>query len=170
MEHDLVRAFLEQRGPIFGFIHALTRDLDAAEDAFQEVGLRVVQQASKGAAVGKFLPWVREVARNVVTDQFRRRQAAPIPAPLEAVIAQAFEETEFTAEESRARRRYLADCLGKLTDKVRSLLRLRYAEGASLDAAARAAGWRPDSVKVAMSRARRALFECLQARLKAGEA
>ncbi len=170
MRNELVRDFLENRGLVFGFIQALTRDLDAAEEAFQEVGLRVMQQAARGAPVGRFLPWVREVARNVVADQFRRRARAPVAAPLEALIVQAFEENEMSAEESRARRRFLAECLETLTDKVRALLRLRYAEGMPLDEAAATVGWTPDSVKVAMSRARRSLLDCMQAKLRAAEA
>ena len=169
-DSDLVRQYLEHRGLIFGFIHALTRDLDAAEDAFQEVGLRVVEQAAKGTPVGKFLPWVREIARNVVADHFRRRSRAPLPATIEALVVRAFEENELGGDDIRARRRYLSECLSRLTDKVRELFRLRYGEGAPLDDAASAVGWRPDSVKVAMSRARKSLLDCMQAKLRATEA
>jgi RNA polymerase sigma-70 factor (ECF subfamily) len=170
MQNDFVRDFLQNRGLIFGFIQALTRDLDLAEEAFQEVGLRVMQQAAKGAHVARFLPWVREIARNVVADLFRGRARAPVPVPFEALIVQAFEENEMSAEESHARRRALVECLERLTERVRSLLRLRYAEGSSLDQAASAVGWSPDSVKVATSRARKTLLDCMQAKLNAAEA
>ncbi len=170
MQSELVREFLEHRGLVFGFIQALVGDLDAAEEAFQEVGLRVMQQAAKGAVVGRFLPWVREIARNVVTDQFRRRARTAVPPPLEALVVQAFEENEMSAEENRVRRRFLTECLDGLTERIRGLLRLRYAEGVSLEKAAAAVGWNPDSVKVAMSRARKSLLDCMQSKLKAAEA
>jgi len=170
MQNELVRTFLENRGLLFGFLQALTRDLDLAEEAFQEVGLRVMQQAAKGAHVARILPWLREVARNVVADQFRARARAPLPAPLEALVVQAFDENEVSADEIRARRRALSECLERLTERVRGLFRLRYAEGSSLDEAAHSIGWTPESVKVAMARARKTLLDCMQTKLNAAEA
>ncbi len=169
-DSDLTREFLANRALVFGFVRALTRDLDATEEAFQEVGLRVVQQAVKGTSVAQFLPWVREIARNVVIDQRRRLSRAPMAAPLEEQIVRAFEENAMSVDESRARRRFLEECLEHLTEKVRALFRVRYAEGRPLDEAAAAVGWKIDSVKVAMSRARKSLLECMQSKLRGSEA
>lgn len=162
---DLVRDFLEHRGLILGFIYALVRNPEIAEEVFQEVGLKVVEQAGKGTAVARFLPWVREICRNAVTDHFRARQrTAALPDSLAAVIAQSFDEHE--PQDVAARRAHLQSCMGLLTERMRDLVTRRYRDGVPLDELASGMGWKTESVKVALSRARKALAECVHTKLR----
>ena len=162
---ELVRDFLEHRGLILGFIIALVRDPEIAEEVFQEVGLKVVEQAGKGTAVARFLPWVREIARNCVADHFRARsRTAALPDSLAAVIAQSFDEHE--PQDVAARRAHLQNCRGRLTERVRDLVTRRYRDGIPLDELASGVGWTTGSVKVAISRARKLLAECVHAKLR----
>ena len=162
---ELVRDFLEHRGLILGFIIALVRDPEIAEEVFQEVGLKVVEQAGKGTAVARFLPWVREIARNCVADHFRARsRTAALPDSLAAVIAQSFDEHE--PQDVAARRAHLQSCMGGLTERVRDLVTRRYRDGIPLDELASGVGWTTGSVKVAISRARKLLAECVHAKLR----
>lgn len=169
----LVEEFLRNRGLVLGFIGTLTRDLQVAEEIFQEVGLKVVEQAGRGTNVDRFLPWVREVARNAVADYYRKRpkgvSIGEVSESMAAVVCRAFEENEIPPEESLARWKHLADCMDRLSGRVREIVERRYRTCGTLEAIASAVGWSPGSVKVALSRARRTLFECVQAKLRSSE-
>jgi RNA polymerase sigma-70 factor (ECF subfamily) len=59
---------------LLGFLRAMTRDPDAAEDLFQETWLRVIRKPG-GFSEGSFRAWVWRIARNLIIDRSRRRQA-----------------------------------------------------------------------------------------------
>src|SRR5687767_8502727 len=95
---DLVRQFLENRDALLGFIFALTRDPDAAEEVFQNVGLAVVDEANRGTRVADFRRWAREIARHRVADYYRdrsRTRALPaLPDSMLSVVCLSFDENE----------------------------------------------------------------------------
>lgn len=165
-ESRLVRDFLENRGMVLGFLFSLTRDADLAEEIFQEVGLRVVEQAARAVDVQTFGPWVREIARNLVVDHYRRRPSAPLTEGMAAVVCQAFDEHEPGADALRLRQKYLVECLGTLSGKVREAVERRYRDRLPLADVANRIGWGVNSVKVALSRARKALLDCTRAKLR----
>ena len=50
------------------------RDIDLAEDVFQDTFIKVINSLQKGRynEEGKFLPWVMRIAHNLVIDHFRK--------------------------------------------------------------------------------------------------
>ncbi|MEJ7591927.1 MAG: sigma-70 region 4 domain-containing protein [Planctomycetaceae bacterium] len=61
-------------------------------------------------------------------------------------------------------------CLGELAPRAREVVQLRYsAERLSLDEVAQRMSWTVGSVKVALSRAKDALWDCVQRRLDVAE-
>jgi RNA polymerase sigma-70 factor, ECF subfamily len=159
---NLTRDLLEHRQALLGFIYALTRDFDAAEEIFQETALAILAEAAAGRQVDPFLPWAREVARNRFSVYVRakgRRVAVMSPELLD-VVAQAFREND-DIHEAPARPSQLAACLEELTERVRRMLNQRYQGGRSVPEIAREMGWTVDAVHVALSRARRALGDCV---------
>ncbi len=169
-ENRLVRDLLDHRDALLGMLLAQTRDYDAAEEIFQEVALEVVREAGRGTRVERFLPWAREVARRRLAEHFRRRArlrtVEPLEEPLIEAIARAFEEEGVAAEEIRARQKALLECIRRLPERSREILRRRYVEWLPLARVAKAVAWKVASVKVALSRARRALMECVERRLR----
>jgi len=172
-ENRLVRDLLDHRDQILGMLLAQTRDYDAAEEVFQEVALEVVREAGHGTRVERFLPWVREMARRRLAEFFRRRArreaAEPLSGSLVEAIGRAFEEEEVSTEENRARQKALLECMERLPGRSRELLRHRYEQWMPLARVAEAVAWKVNSVKVALSRARRALMECVERKVRAGE-
>jgi RNA polymerase sigma-70 factor (ECF subfamily) len=59
------------------------------------------------------------------------------------------------------RTRALKDCLGKLAPRAADLIRRRYHLGEMPEDIAPAVGWTPNSVRVALTRARQTLRECV---------
>jgi RNA polymerase sigma factor (sigma-70 family) len=173
-QQELVRRFLEHRDVILGFIYALTLDYDVAEEVFQNVAVSILQEATKPADIGNFQGWAREVARHRVADYYRqhaRRQAMEPPSgSMVDVLAQAFGENEITPQANQARMKSLLDCLQRLTGRSRDVIEGFYRDRKSLKDLAAGLSWQENSVKVALSRARKMLADCIEVRLRAEQA
>jgi RNA polymerase sigma-70 factor, ECF subfamily len=168
---ELLKMFLEQREGLLGFIFALTRDREAAEDVFQETGVAVVEEANRGTEVRQFLPWVHEIIRRRVADHFRkksRRGALEQSGALDEVVSQAFCENAEEPAEVRQSREYLDECLEELPQAQRELIEQRYREQAPLRKIAQTADSTEGSVKVLLWRARRMLARCIEGKMAAG--
>jgi RNA polymerase sigma-70 factor (ECF subfamily) len=170
----LERQLLEHRDALLALIYALTRDYDAAEEIFQEVALNILEEASRGTIVDHFLAWARQVARHRVIDYYRRdakRAAREQPSGSMAdVITEAFRENEITPQASQQRMKALLECLNRLTGRARQVIEGFYRQRKSLKALAADLGWKEDSVKVALSRARKVLADCVASRVRGQEA
>jgi RNA polymerase sigma-70 factor (ECF subfamily) len=170
---ELVKRFLENRDVLLSFIFALTRDYDVAEEIFQNVAVAILQEASRPARVENFLGWAREVARHRVADYYRERaRRSTVEQPSGAMIAavsQAFAENEVAAETSHARMKALLECLQRLTGRSRDMIEGFYRDRKSLRDLAGSIGWTENSVKVALSRARKLLADCVHLKMRVQE-
>jgi RNA polymerase sigma-70 factor (ECF subfamily) len=170
---DLNQAFLLHRDQLFGFIMALARDLDAAEEIFQDVGVAVSRAAADNTPVQNALPWLRGLCRHRTTDYFRRRQQyrrrQNAMAEMADLVEQSFVENIVDEEENRRRVSLLRQCLDKLSARARQIVDARYADHASIGAIAQRFAWQPNAVKVALSKARRTLADCVQRHITAEE-
>jgi RNA polymerase sigma-70 factor (ECF subfamily) len=158
-----VRQLLEQRRLVFGFIHALTRDVDASEEIFQEVSVAILEEGSKGTVVDHFLPWALGIARHRVGDYYRKRgRSRPVSETLADTVVAAFEQNAETPEDAARRIRGLLDCVDRLPPRQRQILELRYRDRQPVSKVAAGVGWKAEAVKVALSKIRKALLHCLQ--------
>jgi RNA polymerase sigma-70 factor (ECF subfamily) len=166
---ELVRRFLEHRDVLVAFIYALTRDYDAAEEIFQEVALSILGEAEKGTAVGSFPAWAQGIARRRVADYYRKasreRAVQPLPDSLGDMVTLAFSENETMLEGQRERMKSLLECLKRMSGRSRQIVESFYHLRRSIRQIAGTLGWREDSVKVALCRARKALADCVQVNL-----
>lgn len=157
----LARSLLEHRDAIFGYILALVRNWQSAEELFQEVSLVVLQKGQQGEAVERFLPWSREIARRMVLDHWKRgaRGRRILGERALDAVDRAFEERD---EEPAATDllRSLRRCLEKLPGHLRRIVDLRYSESLPLDEIARRLERSAGSVQVALSRIRMRLHDC----------
>jgi RNA polymerase sigma-70 factor (ECF subfamily) len=115
-----------------------------AEDLTQEVFVQVAQGLPDLREPDKFLPWLRQVARNVCR-MWRRRQRAT-PEPLDAIA-----EVEDPTAAARFRRTELAEIvrgmLAQVSPKSREVLALHYLAGYSEAEIAVALGLSPATIK-----------------------
>lgn len=170
---DLARQFVQHRDLLYGYVFALTRDHDLAEEMLQDFGVSILTEATRGRAPDNFLLWARGVARHRVADHFRRlasRRQHELPFDEFAdAVDLAFAEDARTPEDHRQQLQVLRDCLDELTDRVRTIIDRRYNGRQSLDEIAAALSWTPASIKVALSRARRTLADCVDRKLRLEE-
>ena len=168
---ELLKMFLEQREGLLGFLFALTRDREAAEDLFQETGIAVVEEANRGTEVRQFLPWVHEIIRRRVADHFRkksRRGALEHSGALDEAVSLAFCENAEEPAEVHESREYLDECLEELPPAQRELIEQRYRQEAPLRKIAETADSTEGSVKVLLWRARRQLARCIEGKMASG--
>ena len=168
--HDLARQFVQHRDTLYGYVFALTRDHDAAEDILQEVGVSILTEATRGGSPDNFAAWARGLARHRVADHYRRlasRRRHEVPFDEFAdVVDRAFAEYAPTPEDHHQQLKLLRECLDGLTARVRKIIDLRYSGRQSLAEIAASLSWKTASIKVALSRARRALSDCVARKLR----
>jgi len=171
---ELVPQFVQHRGVLYGYILALTRDHNLAEDILQDVAVSILTEAKRGMAPEAFIPWARGLARHRVADHYRRlatrRRHEVHFEEFADAVDRAFAEHAPTPEDDHHQLLLLRECLNELTARVRSIIDLRYSGCRSIDEIAALLSWTPASIKVALSRARRDLADCVSRKLRREEA
>lgn len=164
----LTTQFLANRHSLFAFIYGFTRNTQDAEDLFQEVWVRFSEALERGVEIEDQARWCRGTARNLVLHYWRDRMNDKVVVDQELIdlVELAFEEEAGDQDLVQARQDALAKCLQALPDRSREILRLKYDEGRTAEEVARSVSQTTASVMMALSRLRRALRDCAEARLR----
>lgn len=167
-DEPLIKQFLKHQGRFMGYLVALTRDLQAAEEIFQNAAVVVMQGAPE--PLRDFQAWSKEVVRrqalHYLRDRSRRAgQQRPLDPVLLDSLGLAFQEDPAGPDEALREREALADCLKKLPSKSGALLALRYQEKRSFGEIAQAVRSTAAGVQRALSRMRKTLHDCVRLRL-----
>jgi RNA polymerase sigma-70 factor (ECF subfamily) len=123
-----------------------------AQDASQEVFLRLYRNLGKVEAERALASWLYRVTVNVCHDLHRKRHTS-VPVEDAADIVEAGADPQLSAVEAE-RRRVLQMSLRMLPEKERSALVLRDLEGLSTEEVARALGSSEATVRSQISKAR----------------
>nr|WP_298133737.1 RNA polymerase sigma factor [uncultured Pseudoxanthomonas sp.] len=152
---------------ITGMALAITRDVQASEDIAQEVFLKGWRQLATLKNPDSFLPWLREITRNLARDHLRAQRRRPmtgetaeIALTLAADTAPTPAETVLQTEQERAAREVIA----MLPEESREVLLLYYREGQRSRQVAALLGITDAAVRKRLSRARQYVREELMAR------
>ncbi|SEK79691.1 RNA polymerase sigma factor, sigma-70 family [Pseudoxanthomonas sp. GM95] len=136
---------------------AITRDVAASEDIAQDAFLRAWQQLDRLKNHDSFLPWLRQITRNLARDHLRaRRHGAMTGQDAELAIAIAAdpapepgERLLITEQETVA-----TEIIAALPEDSRETLLLYYREGQSSQQVAALLGLSDAAVRKRLSRAR----------------
>lgn len=161
------------QGRLCGFLAQMLGSREDAEEALQDVFLRVWQQAGRFQGRASFSTWLYRIAANVAYDMLRRRKVqagtisladAPMPASADAqVIA-------LDALEREVRSRHLRQALCALRPEDRLVLVLYYAEELSYEEICAITGHSYPVLKVRLMRARQRLRAVMEAMTPSEEA
>lgn len=71
---------MRNKEKIYTSIYLLVKDRFLADDIFQDLFIRVIDNLKKGhyTEEGKFLPWVMRIAHNMCLDHFRKVKRLPV--------------------------------------------------------------------------------------------
>jgi RNA polymerase sigma-70 factor (ECF subfamily) len=156
--------FIQHTSLLRGFVFALMPDFSRVDDVVQETFLTVTKKAASFEPGTNFLGWACTIARFKVLEAGRKAAAGAQPlAPevLESLCACAPE-----AEPDDDRLRMLGDCLQQLAPQARRAIELRYQHAHKPSEIATILGWTPNSVYVALSRARDLLRACMEMKMR----
>lgn len=152
-------------GRVLAYLLSRTRTSDLAHDLAQETFLQAYRSRhSYDPARAGQVEWVMGIARNVSANAARRQSSrAEQRVGLEAILERAWKAAPASAAEDE-RLYTLRRCLEELTERTRTILELLYEGGLSYAEIAEQLGLGLSAVKVAASRARQSLLECMRRR------
>jgi RNA polymerase sigma-70 factor (ECF subfamily) len=168
VDNLVLRQLLSRRRELLGYIRALVRDWDAAEDVFQEVCVIVLNKRDALVAGDGLKAYFRTTARHAALALLEKRGRAP--ATLSPELLDAFERawSRAPSEQSSAKMELLQDCVRQLPPRSRQLLALRYEAQLTGQALGDKIGSTAESAYVALSRIHRALKNCVTQRSMTG--
>lgn len=166
---QLVGLLATHQRRILGYIHSLVPNVHDAEDIFQETCEVICEKFDEFRVGSDFAAWACTIAWwrvRAARTNFGRARVIFSDRVLELLSASAAS----LRDEVDARQEALARCIQRLPDRERRFILARYQPGAGVEAAARQSGRSLAAAYKALARLRKALFECVNARLAAGAA
>lgn len=150
-------------GRLLGICLRVLHDREEAEDALQDVYVRVWRKASQfDAARAGAATWLATIARNTAIDRLRARPALQL-APIEIIEAMPDHgDTPVESSERADDRARLDTCFDTLEPRRRMLIRAAFFDGSTYEELARRAGSPLGSVKSWIRRGLSQLRVCLE--------
>jgi RNA polymerase sigma-70 factor (ECF subfamily) len=141
---------------LWQYARRLTGGDEAADDAVQDVWLRVLRGIGQLRDGAKLRPWIFGIARRVLMDRLRERYGAPVEATVD-VADLAADPPDFAASDIAV----MEQQIERLPVIDREVVALFYFDGLSLNEIADIAGVPVGTVKSRLHRARRTLRQHL---------
>jgi RNA polymerase sigma-70 factor, ECF subfamily len=159
--------FVRHQDVVLAYVLSLEPSLADAQDIVQEVFLTISRKADTFTVGTNFPAWACTVAR-YQTLSFQRRRARQACTLDEDVVSlledgRAIDGPRFDDEVT-----VLKGCLLKLAPRARELIWARYHRQRMPEDIAEEIGWTANAVRVALSRARTLLRDCLTSRIADG--
>ena len=161
------RLFIEHVDEVKGFVASLVPDPELVEDVVQETFVAVTARAAHYDPKQSFKNWLFIVARDKLREVGERVEAEARPFADDVLEVMAASHKGFAM--SPERMRFLDECIAMLAPQARRIVALRYQNSMKPRHVAKALGWTAGSVRVALSRARAAIRECVDKKKAAAE-
>jgi RNA polymerase sigma factor (sigma-70 family) len=156
------------QGTVTSIALAIVRDVPASEDVAQEAFLSAWQNLRRLKNPDSFLPWLRQITRNLARDHLRAQGRRREPAgDVERLLAQVADPHPEPAEHAAEleQQAVAAAVIDSLPEESREVLLLYYREGQSSRQVAGLLGLQDAAVRKRLSRARERVREELLQRL-----
>lgn len=167
-EDQILRLLLTGRTLLLAYIRSIVRDPHLAEDIFQDVSIVALRKRDEIVDETHFRAWVRRTARLEAMNVLRREQKQRVALPQAVLDALESHWDNRDQEIVRQRAEWLAECLGRLSQRAQQLVRWRYGDGTSPGQLAERLGRPINTIYVALTRIHRALAECVRRKAAAG--
>lgn len=128
IEHLIIR----HKDKVFGYILSKVKDIDLANDIFQEVFIKVINKLNEGRynEEGKFIAWVMRISHNMVIDHFRKNARVRMVRPTDEFnIFDVIGGAEDCTEDEMVNAQVVKDLkilISHLSEEQRSVLEMRY--------------------------------------------
>ncbi len=132
---SIERLIVRHKDKVFGYIMSKVKDIDLANDIFQDVFIKVINKLQEGRYndEGKFISWVMRISHNRIIDHFRKESRVRMVRSKDDfdmfnVLGEESESTEAEIVQSQV----FADVkklIGFLSQEQREVLEMRYYAG-----------------------------------------
>lgn len=156
----------EHEKALAAYVHTLVNEHADADDILQACKLTMWKKFDQFQAGTHFLAWARKVALNQILNFRRADKRRPLYSTDPAFIESIAEEIDQQGDVLIDRAEALQICLGKLPEKQRRTVLLRYYEGLDVDAIAEKTDRTQAAVYRLLSRIRATLNECIGQQLE----
>jgi RNA polymerase sigma-70 factor (ECF subfamily) len=163
---EFIRLVREHQASLRAFVRILGVAREWVDDLAQEALIIAYRRSAEFDRALGFLPWARGIVRNVVLNE--RRKDARRSRLLHARLADVLSRREDAPEPAPDRGPLVAalhDCMGRLPERSRELLRRRYHDDENAGTLARNLGLSPAAVRQALVRLRGALQGCIESKV-----
>ena len=156
-QHAYGRIVLACQNTVTAIALAITRDRQASEDIAQEAFVKGWQQLHQLRSSTSFLPWLRQITRNLARDWLRAQRGRPLTGEAaEVALGMAADPTPGAADRLQRVEEEIAaeDIISSLPADSREVLLLYYREGQRSQQVADLLGLSDAAVRKRLSRAR----------------
>jgi RNA polymerase sigma-70 factor, ECF subfamily len=163
---QFVRLLTGNERRLKSYILTLVPNLADAEQIAQDTSLRLWEQFDRyNPSLGDFSAWARTIAHYQIMTYRKKlgRERIVFSSELVDLLA---ERTAAREPELAERQEALVDCLQKLPEHSRELIRLYYVVGMKVRAAAEKLGRTVAATEKAIVRIRRLLYDCINSALR----
>jgi RNA polymerase sigma-70 factor (ECF subfamily) len=161
----VIQILLRERIRISGSVMPIVRDANEVDDIFQQVALKALQTRDHFTEPEHLLAWALRTARCRAVDLLRDRKVQCLDESVLDLLEEHWAHSP--SREISDRIDALRQCLKKLPEPARSLLRLRYHEGLPCAGVAERLRRSVDAVYQRLSRVHRQLRQCVEQRVLA---
>jgi RNA polymerase sigma-70 factor (ECF subfamily) len=156
--------FIQHHLALRAFLVTLVADFSLVDDIVQESFLTVTRKADSFTLGTNFKAWLWTIGRLKMHELLRARKRQGVLA--EDVLDMLCGHDDAIDWDAIDRRiDLIGTCVEQLAPKARLAVELRYQRALKPPEIARVMGWTVNAVNVALSRARRAIRECVEVRL-----
>jgi RNA polymerase sigma-70 factor, ECF subfamily len=169
---EVVKGALQHREALLSYAFALLRDWVRAEDAVQDAFIVVMNKWAEFTPGTSLFLWVRRIVHFKTLEAARKKRMSPVEEELLARVAASMQRglDEEIARLQRLKRQALQRCMSLLDPKSAGLLTGFYTESLSCENLAQLQRRSVNAVRLALSRLRKQLQDCVARRLPAMEA
>ena len=158
------------------YLMAITRNIQVSEEIFQNAAVVVMETAATGTTINDPRAWSKEVVRRqalayLKSESRHQHKLTPTHPALLAQIQKIFDQQPLRDQEiAIAEREALKNCIDSLPAENRRLLAMRYEQKAAFVEIADAVDRTAAAVQRALSRTRKQLRDCIEAKLSGATA
>ena len=161
-----MRLFLQAERELLRYIMALIPNVSDARDVVQETAVALWQAIEKYDSSRPFTPWACRFALNEARLHLRTESRRRLLIH-EDVAGLLTERRAEIAEQLDTRQEHLRDCLSRLPDDQRQLVRSYYFDDETIDALVTRLGRGSEAIYKSLQRIRQALQQCIEHKLQA---
>jgi len=159
--------------PIRSYLYYMTRKTEVADELAHEVFLKVYRNRESYQPTAKFSTWLWTIAKNLGVDHLRKKKEVLYRNKEDDSAIQEYEDVNLSNAEQQlieqSEKQQVEDCFNNLNDKQKEALGLRIFSQLSYDEISRSMKITLVAVKSIIFRAKTALIECVQKRMKQNE-